>query len=200
MLVSSERNLSSPTCVLEGLFHTNSASSRPHIRHASARGGRKVRSPSFPRCRGDGLRFFRGRARHRNRTHAFGRNDAHAFEHAVEVIHSQIGECLGSAGGPVNLQAVDLGCRTQPKVNSKIILREVAATTVNFVGLGHPSGDNLQPSANGQSIAFGSRQLETYPVATGNTMVLQDHWRSVDILDYYSHVAVIEKVSDGQST
>ena len=83
-------------------------------------------------------------------------------------------------------------------MNPKIILREVAAATVNLLRLAHPSSNNLDLGSDGQAIALRPCQLEAYPVASRNAVISQNHGRAIEVLDDGVHVAVIEEISDRQ--
>ena len=92
-------------------------------------------------------------------------------QHRIELIGSQTADVIDCAGGPVNLDAIDLGRRAKTEVHAQIVLRKIAAAAVDFAGLRHAAGDNLHARIQGQAIALGSGKLKAHPVAPRNALI-----------------------------
>ncbi len=138
------------------------------------------------------IRWYLGMFRRRGRSNLFGRNHSLAFQYAIELACLQVLYCLNLARGPAYLQAIDLRRLIQPEVYSQVILRKVASPAVNLFRLRHASSYELQPGSDRQSIALGSRQLETHPMPARNAVVLQHHRRAIKVVDHHIHVAIVE--------
>ena len=83
-------------------------------------------------------------------------------------------------------------------MNAQVVLRQITAPAVYFVGLRHTSGLDLDSSVEGEAIAFRACKLETHPVPSRNSVVAKHHGRAVEIVDHHVHVAVVEEVADGK--
>src|SRR5438477_8810063 len=115
---------------------------------------------------------------HRCWTNLFEGNNPFALEHRIKLVGCEILDYLRRPRRPVNFNAIQLGRRAQAKVNPQIILRKIAAPTVNLLRLRHSPGHNLQTSANRQAIALGARQFEADPVSPWNPGILQKRWKA----------------------
>ncbi len=80
---------------------------------------------------------------------------------------------IDGSGMPVNFNAVDLCSRAETEVQTQIVLRKIAATAVNFIGLRHSAGDDFDAGVEGEAIAFGSSELETDPMTPWNAGIFQ---------------------------
>jgi hypothetical protein len=99
------------------------------------------------------------------------------------------------AGGPHNLDAIRFGRRPQPEVRPKVILRNVACATVNFVCLRHPTCNYLQPGSNRKPVALRASKLEPYPMVSGYSEIADDLRRAVNILFNGIHLPIIQQVT-----
>ena len=112
------------------------------------------------------------------------------------LVDGKVGQRFGVAGGPMDLDLIDLRCVCQSEMDSQIVLREVAAATVNFVGLRHATGDDRDSRIQRETIALGAGQFKADPVTSWNSAISQDHRAAVDVADDDIHVPVVEQVSD----
>ena len=126
-------------------------------------------------------------------------DDSFPFQQGIKAIGCEVLDRLDLPGRPADLQRLDLLCCPQAKVQTEITLRDVTTATANLVGLRHPSGYDLDARPDCHAIAFSTRQFQTHPVAAGNSVVLQDHRRAIEILDHDVHIAVVEQVPDRQA-
>ena len=80
-----------------------------------------------------------------SRSHGDGLEDLAAFLNDVEMIRSEIGQLVGSAGGPANFDVGFCGV-VEAEVDAEVVLREVAAAAANLVDLdeGLGVGDGLR--------------------------------------------------------
>lgn len=108
------------------------------------------------------------------------------------MVGGEIVHVIDCAGRPVDFYAVDLCGRAKAEMNPRVILRQIASTAVDFIGLCHATSGDFDARIEGEAIALRAGKLETHPVASGNSVIAKDHWRTVDIIDYNVHVAVIE--------
>src|ERR1035438_5607038 len=99
----------------------------------------------------------------------------------------------------MNSDTLDFFSVAKSKVDAQIVLREITPSAVNFIGLGHSSGDDCDSGVEGQSIACGSVEFEAHPVATGDAAIAKNHRSPVNIGHDYIHIAVVEKIADRQT-
>src|SRR5580704_5839476 len=123
------------------------------------------------------------------RPNSLRRNHALPLEHRIELIGGKVSQSLHLARWPADLQAVDLGCSAQPGVDAQIVLREIAATAVDLIGLGNAAGNDLEPGVERQPVALRTAgQLEADPVPPRHPMVPEKRWRPIAVADYDIHI------------
>ena len=86
-----------------------------------------------------------------------GRHNSFPFQNCVKPVYRQTFEYFGRPTWPSDFQRIDLVSRTQTEVNAQIVLRQVAATTVNLFSLSNPARDDCQSCPNRKTVAFDSR-------------------------------------------
>src|ERR1700682_3347141 len=131
---------------------------------------------------------------------AVSRHNSRTFEHGIELVGGQIGERLDGSRRPRNLDAIDFFGRAQTKVQASVILGEIAAAAVHFVGLGHPTRCKSDSGTNRHAIAFGARQIEADPIAAWYAVVFQNHRSAVEVTDDHVHIAVVEEIAYSQAS
>src|SRR5450755_4845355 len=98
-----------------------------------------------------------------------------ALEYGIKPVHGEVAKGLNASGGPANLHLVNFPGGAQTEVDPQIILREIASTAVNFVGLCHSACHDLDPRVQSQAIALGPRELKARPMVARNAVILQNH-------------------------
>src|SRR5215472_6639007 len=107
----------------------------------------------------------------RSGANAHGGNDAGTLQDGIKLVGGEVRERIGFARWPENFHAVDPGRDTQPEMQTQIVLREVAATAMNFVRLRHAAGNHLDARADSEAVALRAGQFETDPMPGVNAMV-----------------------------
>ena len=77
-------------------------------------------------------------------------------------------------------------------MNSKIILRKVAAAAVHLFGLHNLARRRFHQRPNRQAILDRARQFESYPMISIVTFIFQDHRPAIEITHYHVNVAIIK--------
>src|ERR1700759_257753 len=99
------------------------------------------------------------------------RDNSSSFENGIELVGYQIFENINCSGRPMDFNQVDLGGRSQPEVNSQIMLRKITASAVNLFRLAHATRQNFEPRADCKTIALGAGQFEAYPVSSRDAVI-----------------------------
>jgi len=100
-------------------------------------------------------------------------NDSVALEHCVKLIGRQASDVIDGSGRPANFDAVDFRGRAETKMQAEIVLRKITAAAMNLVGLRHSSSNNFDAGVESEAIRLGSGELETDPMASSNTIIIQ---------------------------
>ena len=95
---------------------------------------------------------------------------------------------------------IDFFCRAKSEVQTRIILREVAAAAVDLIRLCDTSCYHFYSGTNRHAIAFGARQIEADPIAAWYSVVFQDHRSAVEIPDDHVHIAIVEEIAYRQTS
>src|SRR4029077_18501257 len=110
-----------------------------------------------------------------------------------------MGQSFGLAGGPANVDAVQPIVRSQPEVDSQVVLRKITSTTTDLIYLNQVSSNCLDARVQRQPIALRSRQLEADPMVLLPALVAKDHGFPVQILDNDVHSPIIEEIPEGRA-
>ena len=64
--------------------------------------------------------------------------------------------------------------------------------TVNFVGLGHATGNQFQAGSDSHAVTLSTSQLEADPMISRNAFIPKHQRRSIDVVHYDIQLAIIE--------
>src|SRR5215469_14993367 len=120
------------------------------------------------------------------------RNDSLSFQNCIRPVRWQTFNYFGTPTRPLDLQGVDLVSRAQTEVNAQIILRQVAATTVDLLSLSDPACGQFQPCTDGKTVAPDSLEFKADPVVPRYSVILENQWGAIQIADNNVDLAVIE--------
>src|SRR5208283_5916975 len=153
------------------------------------------RAPSLPACRARNGSFVLGSCRSRS----LGRNDTLAFLHLIEAVGRKIGERFHLPVGPSDFGLVDALVSTEPKVNTKIVLRKIAASADQFTGLNEVPGSCSYPRVQSEAITPRTFQLETDPMIRRPALRLQNHRFTLQSFNDDFHAAIVEEITANHS-
>src|ERR1700737_4705667 len=91
-------------------------------------------------------------------------HNADAFLHSNELVHSQIVKRIDLTAGPANLNGLDSLVLTDSEMDTKIILRVIAAATAHLINLATVRGHALNARSDPISIRLDANRLDLDPV------------------------------------
>lgn len=112
------------------------------------------------------------------------------------MVGAEIAENFSLSGRPEDLQLADLRVGSQAKVNSQVILGEIAAATEHFAFLHQVSGKTFDSRVQSQAVALGSFQFEADPVIRWATFGPKNRGLPLKIFDDHLEFAVVEEITD----
>src|SRR5579863_2979476 len=112
-----------------------------------------------------------------------------------ELIYRNTAQLVSHPAWPFDFKQIDFGVFTQPKVDSQVILRKVAASTSDLVDLGERSGNAPHASPDRTPIRFCSHELDVDPVIRVEPADLQQRRRCILIIHHNVDTAVIVEVA-----
>jgi len=86
------------------------------------------------------------------------------FFRSIRAVDGKIVHGFELARGPENFYAVEAFVGTETKVDSEVVLGEIASTTADLIHLNEFTGDGFDARIQSQAITLGSRQFEFDPV------------------------------------
>src|ERR1700719_2826314 len=113
------------------------------------------------------------------------------------MVRAEVEENFFLPGRPENLHFADLRVGSQAKVNSQVILGEIAAAAEHFAFLHQVSSKTFDSRVEGQTIALVSFQFEADPVIRWATFGPKYGGLALKILNYHFEFAVVEEITDG---
>src|ERR1700688_2503960 len=113
------------------------------------------------------------------------------------MVGERIAENFSLSGRPEDFQLAYLRVGSQAKVNSQVILGEIAAAAEHFAFLHQVSSKTFDSRVEGQAVALGSFQFEADPVVLRATFRPQDGWLAFKIFNDHLEFAVVEEITDG---
>jgi len=97
----------------------------------------------------------------------------------------------------VNFDQVDFSLFLQAVVEARVIGRKIAAARVNFIPLGEPAADDLDPSADSVAVFAAPDKFDGGPIVVAAAVVLENGGLAIQIVDYHIDEAVVVKISEG---
>jgi hypothetical protein len=117
-----------------------------------------------------------------------------AFDEQVKVIGADALINVRIAGRPPDLDSFSLSGDTQSKMQTQIVLREVASPGTNFSHLQHRTSADLHLRADSQTIAVPSGQAQRQPMVLVGTGIAENHRLAVDVFNDHINLAVIIEI------
>src|SRR5271170_8449913 len=116
------------------------------------------------------------------------------------MVGKQIGQRLHPPIRPEDLCLIDPFMFTQPKMDAKVVLRQVAAAADHFAKLHKVPRCRSHPCIQSQAITLDALQLKADPVVPRAALGTQNHWPAYQILNHRFELAIVEEVAHGHST
>src|ERR1700688_623147 len=113
------------------------------------------------------------------------------------MVGERIAENFSLSGRPEDFQLAYLRVGSQAKVNSQVILGEIAATAEHFTFLHQVSSKTFDSRVEGQAVALHSFQFEADPVIRWATFGPKNRGLPLKIFDDHLEFAVVEEIANG---
>jgi hypothetical protein len=116
-----------------------------------------------------------------------------------QLIDLNVPKGLHQAQRPSHLDQVHLFGLTQAKVQTKVILGDVAGSAHDFVDLRVPAGNYTHARANGASVRLSPNTFHLQPIVLGGAVISQKRGRLVHVDDHDVNVPIIIEVPERRS-
>src|SRR2546426_2079508 len=126
-------------------------------------------------------------------------NQTFAFFNRHHLIHADAGHGIDNAAGPTHLDEVDCGPLLEAEVQPQIILREVTAAAADLVYLGQAARGDLHARPDAVPITFHADRFHEHRVILIPTIVAQQLWRPIQIVDDNVNVTIVIDITKGGS-
>src|SRR5258708_5730739 len=121
------------------------------------------------------------------------------FDHPCVLIYRWIGHPIYRAAWPSYFNAINLVRRPYPQNLPWVVRSQIAAAFVFKAAFLHATDDPGNNRSDRSGITLGGDQLQSNPIVPVIALVVQQKRRLAVVTDQHVEIAVIVKVSDGQS-